>query len=117
MIFKDIDGDMQAASANDAMPEMSEIQRLRVHINELQAIVDRMSEEWRPGMPDRRKNEVADYSEMLSAAQSICHTISIIETRCMAADGPVTPTLQEMTESELRLIWKAANRIASKVSQ
>lgn len=28
-----------------------------------------------------------------------------IENRCMASDGPVTPTLQEMQEEELSEIW------------
>jgi hypothetical protein len=31
--------------------------------------------------------------------------IEAIEARCMATDGPVTPTLKEMTEQELTDIW------------
>ncbi len=37
--------------------------------------------------------------------------ISAIEGRCMAADGPVSPTLQEMTESELRRLWELSKII------
>lgn len=37
--------------------------------------------------------------------------IDAIESRCMAADGPVTPTLQEMREDELASIWKLLQQI------
>ena len=40
----------------------------------------------------------------------IVQIIVDIDTRCMAADGPVTPTLREMTEDELRRIYALANR-------
>lgn len=34
--------------------------------------------------------------------------IDAVENRCMAADGPVTPTLKEMDEEELRHIYRLA---------
>lgn len=40
--------------------------------------------------------------------------IDNIEARCMATDGPVTPTLQEATENELSLLWELANEISEK---
>lgn len=33
-------------------------------------------------------------------------TIEAIENRCMATDGPVTPTLQEASEDELSRLWQ-----------
>lgn len=44
-------------------------------------------------------------------ASIIARTIDKIDTRCMAADGPVTPTMQEATSVELRRIYQAAKRI------
>ncbi len=47
-----------------------------------------------------------------AVAQQACHRIvniiECVESRCMAADGPVTPTTKEITEDELRRIWLAA---------
>lgn len=40
--------------------------------------------------------------------------IDAIETRAMAADGPVTPTLQEATEGELSRLWELVNEISPK---
>ena len=40
--------------------------------------------------------------------------IDAIETRAMAADGPVTPTLQEATEEELSRLWELVNEISPK---
>lgn len=34
--------------------------------------------------------------------------IEFVENRCMATDGPVTPTLQEMTQAELTQIYVLA---------
>ena len=45
------------------------------------------------------------------AAKAIDEVVRSVEARCMAADGPVTPTLQEMTEHELRVIWVATESI------
>jgi hypothetical protein len=40
--------------------------------------------------------------------------IDAIETRAMACDGPVTPTLQEATEEELSRLWELVNEISPK---
>ncbi len=45
--------------------------------------------------------------------QSIKEIIDGVENRCMAADGPVTNTRAEMTDDELRRIYRlAGGRIA-----
>lgn len=38
----------------------------------------------------------------------IVKTIDDVETRCMAVDGPVTPTHEEITDDELRTIYVLA---------
>ncbi|MFA4944915.1 MAG: hypothetical protein WC789_09475 [Lentisphaeria bacterium] len=38
----------------------------------------------------------------------IAELIEAVENRCMAADGPVTPTTKEITEAELRTIYRLA---------
>jgi hypothetical protein len=38
----------------------------------------------------------------------IAGIIEHVDNRCMAADGPVTPTLQEMTQAEMSMIYKLA---------
>ena len=40
--------------------------------------------------------------------QRIKEIIEQVDVRCMAADGPVTPTLQEMTQDELSRIYALA---------
>lgn len=54
---------------------------------------------------------VNDRRRLRKAASEICDILEIVDNRCMAADGPVTPTLQEITAEELRRLYKAANRI------
>lgn len=46
---------------------------------------------------------------LADALQRVRSIILSVENRCMAADGPVTPTLEEMTEDELRAIWQASD--------
>jgi len=46
-----------------------------------------------------------DVEERLRAIKDV---IDSVESRCLAADGPVTPTLKEMGEDELRKIYKLA---------
>ena len=41
----------------------------------------------------------------------IAEIIERVDARCLAADGPVTPTLREMTQSELSEIYAAAKAI------
>lgn len=38
----------------------------------------------------------------------IAQIIENVDLRCMAADGPVTPTLQEMTQDEISRIYALA---------
>jgi hypothetical protein len=46
--------------------------------------------------------------EMVNALQLFTDTIHAVENRCMAADGPVTPTCKEITDEELRKCYQAA---------
>lgn len=47
-------------------------------------------------------------------AKIIAETLEAIDGRAIAADGPVTPTLREATNSELRSIYRAAKRIQAR---
>lgn len=40
----------------------------------------------------------------------IAQIIEDVDQRCMAADGPVTPTLEEMTQEEISEIYELASR-------
>ena len=40
----------------------------------------------------------------------IAEIIEDVDHRCMAADGPVTPTLQEMTQREISEIYRLAKK-------
>ncbi len=42
--------------------------------------------------------------------------IDQVEARCMAVDGPVTPTLQEMGEAELSDLWHCVQRIRAAIA-
>ena len=42
--------------------------------------------------------------------ERIAEIIEGVDNRCMAADGPVTPTLQEMQQSEISEIYELALR-------
>jgi len=44
-------------------------------------------------------------------------TVRQVENRCMAADGPVTPTLQEMTEKEFRKVVRAQKSAVTQLSK
>lgn len=50
------------------------------------------------------------------AAEEHNEIVETIEARCMAVDGPVTPTGKEMTEDEGRRLWDAAQRIRAALS-
>lgn len=49
----------------------------------------------------------------MRALARIAEIIEGVDQRCMACDGPVTPTLQEMRQSEISEIYKLAKRDAS----
>ncbi len=44
----------------------------------------------------------------MTAAQLFIDMIHSVEQRCMAADGPVTPTCDEITDAELRKVYEVA---------
>ena len=46
------------------------------------------------------------YQERL---KQIAEIIERVDNRCMAVDGPVTPTLQEMTQAEISEIYELAS--------
>ena len=46
---------------------------------------------------------------MKNAADKFCKILESIDHRCLFADGPVTPTLEEATHSELRWLYNLAN--------
>jgi hypothetical protein len=46
-------------------------------------------------------------SKSIAACRVVIDTIHSVENRCMAADGPVTPTHQEITDDELRAMYVA----------
>lgn len=45
---------------------------------------------------------------MRERLEEISAIIEAVDDRCAAADGPVTPTLQEMTQAEISRIYKLA---------
>jgi hypothetical protein len=47
----------------------------------------------------------------LEAALQFNRIVDQVEARCMAVDGPVTPTLQEISEQELSDLWHAVQTI------
>ena len=55
--------------------------------------------------------DTAALTRTIRDAQIIARTIESIDHRAMAADGPVTPTLEEATTAELRRIYQACKRI------
>lgn len=50
-----------------------------------------------------------------TSAEEITTTLESVDTRAGAADGPVTPTLQEITPAELKKIYQASKRIVDLV--
>lgn len=56
-------------------------------------------------MPKRPKKTTD--AERLARIKAIIETV---DNRCMAADGPVTPTLEEITVDEMRAIYALACR-------
>jgi hypothetical protein len=73
---------------------------------------------------DRESNEtianarlIAAGPELLAAAQLYIDTIEAVENRCMAVDGPVTPTHKEITDDELRAVYIAARDAIAKATR
>ena len=51
------------------------------------------------------------YQKSKTNADRFCELLEAIDNRCMAADGPVTPTLSEATADELRKLYLFVDRI------
>lgn len=60
----------------------------------------------------RFENAIARWYEIAEEQRkrltAIAGIIETVDNRCMAADGPVTPTLQEMTQVEMSEIYRLA---------
>lgn len=53
-------------------------------------------------------------AKLAEACLKVKGIIESVENRCMAADGPVTPTRQEITDAELRDIYEAVSAALAK---
>lgn len=53
---------------------------------------------------------LGDEADLFAATrlERICNIIEGVEIRCMAVDGPTTPTLKAMNEDEMRRIYELA---------
>jgi hypothetical protein len=61
---------------------------------------------------ERYENEpYKPYQKPKTNADRFAELLEAIDQRCAAADGPVTPTLQEATPDELRRLYLFADRI------
>lgn len=54
---------------------------------------------------DKVKTYEQEASDMEKRVTRFNMIIDSIENRCLAVDGPVTPTLKEATEEELSELW------------
>lgn len=54
------------------------------------------------------KEFVAIGNDAIARLAKIADIIEDVDTRCAAADGPVTPTLKEMTQAEMSAIYALA---------
>lgn len=57
--------------------------------------------------PTYSNRELARFDEG-DRLRRIASIIEAVDNRCAAADGPVTPTLQEMTQREISAIYALA---------
>lgn len=69
---------------------------------------DRRDDEWEMIVPPLAASLVDAAPALLMVARLVVNTIHSVENRCMAADGPVTPTCDEITDAELRAMYEAA---------
>ena len=60
-----------------------------------------------PGESTREREAAKAYQRFMDASFTFNRIIDAVEARCMATDGPVTPTLREMREKELSELWFA----------
>lgn len=59
------------------------------------------------------ENNIAEVKDgVRKHAQRIADILETVDNRAMAADGPVTPTLQEINQRELKELYKSAKYIS-----
>lgn len=66
-----------------------------------------MPKEDTPVFDGQQMREYADQN-CTNRLRVIAAIIEAVDNRCMAADGPVTPTLKEMTQAEISRIYALA---------
>jgi len=59
----------------------------------------------------RWRDAAAERDEHVCKLDEICTIIESVDNRCMDVDGPVTPTLQEMTQEEISRIYELAKSV------
>jgi hypothetical protein len=68
-------------------------------------------------MSTKYKRTVTPKREQLRwCSAKFCDLLERIDNRCMAADGPVPPTLSEATSDELRILYRLAKKISKLVT-
>lgn len=92
---------------NRAGAHAEQIENLRSKVHTLQ---EQNAVHWKT-----RATLVRQLTKARKAAEDAIDVIFLVENRCMAVDGPVTPTLQEITEAELREIYLALERLRKAV--
>lgn len=71
-------------------------------------------------MADRARRSdpaTAEVERLREATGKFTAIIDAVEARCMAADGPVTPTLQEMREDELASLWRQVQTLRAALGE
>lgn len=58
-----------------------------------------------------KRTKTPDKEQLQWCADKFCKILENIDSRCMAADGPVPRTLEEALDSELRLLYRLADKI------
>jgi hypothetical protein len=59
-------------------------------------------------LTDRQWELYDSWMLMVKRFERIVEIIEAVDNRCMAVDGPVTPTLDEMSQAEISEIYKLA---------
>lgn len=77
---------------------------------EAQRVMERLVEQgWQP--PFSSDMVMTIISSAVTACSRFNTVVHTVENRCLAADGPVTPTLREMREDELAALWSTVQDI------
>ncbi len=64
--------------------------------------------EYKARLKYEKSLEIAN-EKLVERLDKIADIIESVDHRCSAADGPVTPKLQEMTQDEMSEIWRLAD--------